>query len=142
MELTDLQLQFLTENPSAAMITLATDGTPRAVRVVITMVDGKLWATGTAVRLRTRHLRRDPRCTLFVFEPTHGFLTLETRVRILDGIDAPDLMLKFARTRQDRPDGPLEWLGEEFDEAGFRARMVDERRLIYEFRIERIYGRP
>lgn len=138
----EFELQFLHDNSNAAMITLAADGTPRAVRVVVAMIDGRLWSTGTQDRLRTKHLRRDPRCTLFVFEPGHAFLTLETRVRILDGVDAPRLNLTFARTRQRRPEGPLLWLGEELDEAAFLAEMVREKRLIYEFEIERRYGRP
>jgi hypothetical protein len=142
MSLTEPQRTFVAENPNAAMITLAADGTPRAVRVVVALVGGKLWSTSTHDRRRTKHLRRDPRCTLFLFEPHHGFLTLETRVRILDGADAPELNLAFARTRQRRPTGPLNWLDEQLDEAEFLARMVKEKRLIYEFEVERSYGCP
>jgi Pyridoxamine 5'-phosphate oxidase len=142
MSLTELDRQFIADNPSAAMITLAADGTPRAVRVVVTMFDGRLWSTGTQDRFRTKHLRRDPRCTLFLFEPAHGFLTLETRVRILDGTDAPKLNLALARLRQRRPQGPLLWLGDHLDEAAFLAQMVKEKRVIYEFEVQRSYGRP
>jgi uncharacterized pyridoxamine 5'-phosphate oxidase family protein len=141
--LKQVEREFLADNSNAVMITLAADGTPKAVRVVVMMVvDGKLWATGTEDRMRTKHLRRDPRCTLFVFEPNHGYLTLETRVRILEGVDAPELNLRFARARQARPTGPLVWMGECLDEPAFLAQMAKEKRLIYEFEIERSYGRP
>lgn len=60
---------FLEKNHSAAMTTLRRDGSPHTVRIGLAFVDGKLWSSGTADRVRTKHLRRDPRCSLFVFDP-------------------------------------------------------------------------
>ncbi len=68
MSLTDSQFAFLEKNHAAAMITIGKEGTPRAVRVGIALVDGKLWSSGTQDRVRTARLRHDPRCTLFVFD--------------------------------------------------------------------------
>ena len=77
MPLTEIQRTFLENNSAAAMITIAKDGMPRAVRVGVAMVDGKLWSSGTQDRVRTARLRRDPRCTLFVFDKQYSFLTLD-----------------------------------------------------------------
>jgi Pyridoxamine 5'-phosphate oxidase len=133
--------EFLATNHAAAMITIAADGTPKPVRVGIALVDGKLWSSGTAGRVRTRRLRRDPRCTLFVFE-TGGFswLGLDTTVTVLDGPGAPAANLRLFRVMQGRPTGPLSWFGGELDEDRFLAAMRDEERLIYEFGVHRVYG--
>jgi uncharacterized pyridoxamine 5'-phosphate oxidase family protein len=85
MNLSESQRTFLENNHSAAMTTIGHDGTPRSVRVGVALVDGKLWSSGTQDRVRTARLRRDPRCTLFVFDAGWQWLTLDTIVRILDG---------------------------------------------------------
>jgi PPOX class probable F420-dependent enzyme len=133
--------EFLAAHRSAAMITIAADGTPRAVRVGVALVDGKLWSSGTQGRVRTRRLRRDPRCTVFVFD-TGGFswLGLDTTVTILAGPGAAELNLRLFRVMQDRPAGPLSWFGAELGEEAFLARMREEERLIYEFGVHRAYG--
>jgi uncharacterized pyridoxamine 5'-phosphate oxidase family protein len=140
MSLTENQRAFLENNHSAAMITIAKDGMPRAVRVGVALVNGKLWSSGTQGRVRTTRLRRDPRCTLFVFDARYSFLTLETTVRILDSDDAPQLNLRLFRQMQNRPEGPLSWFGEELDAEAFLQTMVEQQRLIYEFQISRAYG--
>jgi hypothetical protein len=130
---------FLERNRSAAMITLRKDGTPHVARVAITIVDGKIWSSGNQSRLRTKHLRNDPRCTLFVFgDGNAGFLGLETEVTILDGPDAPDLNMKLFKLMQpDAPAGKLLWFGQERTYDEFREMMVTDRRLIYQFEVKR-----
>lgn len=140
MSLTQSQLTFLENNRSAAMITIAKDGMPRAVRVGVALVDGKLWSSGTQDRVRTDRLRRDPRCTLFVFDKQYAFLTLETTVNLLDGPDAPELNLRLMRLMQNKPTGPLNWFGQELDAEAFLQTMVEQKRLVYEFEISRAYG--
>ena len=140
MALSPKDTAFIEEHPSAAMITVSRDGTPRAARVGIALVDGKLWSSGTQDRVRTKRLRRDPRCTLFVFEAGWEWLTLDTTVRILDGEDAPELNLRLVRAMQRKPTGPLGWFTGELSEEEFLAAMVDEKRLVYEFDIQRSYG--
>jgi hypothetical protein len=140
MDFTDQQRSFLEHNHGAAMITLRGDGTPTAVRVGVALVDGKLWSSGTQDRRRTAYLRRDPRATLFVFGGAYQFLTIEARVRILDGPDAPQLNLRLFRVMQSRPSGPLSWFGGEKDEPAFVAQMAAEQRLIYEFAPHRLFG--
>jgi hypothetical protein len=139
--LDDQQRAFLEHNHAASMITLHADGTPAAVRCGAALVEGKVWSSGTQDRRRTRNVRHDPRSTLFVFE-SGGFryLTLESRVTILEGTDAPQQNLRLFRVMQNRPSGPLAWYGTDRTEAEFLKTMVSERRLIYEFEPIRVYG--
>ena len=140
MSLTEQDVDFLTSHHSAAMITVGRDGTPKVARVGVALVDGKLRSSGTADRVRTRRLRRDPRCTLYVHDPGYAWLALETSVVILDGPDAPELNLRLFRVMQDRPTGPLSWFGGELSEDDFLRAMVDEGRLLYEFEVHHTYG--
>jgi hypothetical protein len=140
MTLTERDAVFLETHHAAAMITVGRDGLARTARIGVARVEGKLWSSGTQDRVRTRRLRRDPRCTLFVFDPGFAWLTFETTVTILDGPDAPQQNLRLFRHMQGRPDGPLSWFDGELDEAGFLETMVTEGRLIYQFEVQRSYG--
>jgi PPOX class probable F420-dependent enzyme len=140
MPLSHADVEFLRQHHSAAMVTVGADGVPKAVRVGVALVEGKLWSSGTRDRVRTRRLRRNPRCTLFVFDAGYLWLALETTVTILDGPDAADLNVRLFRQMQERPDGPLRWFGGEYDDEQFRQVMIDEGRLIYEFDAQRSYG--
>lgn len=142
MALTEQQVAFIQEHPSAGMTTLRRDGTPHVVRVGIAVVDGKLWSSGTRSRLRTTHLRRDPRSTLFIFDDRWSWLSLESVVTILDGPEVPELHLQLMRTMQKRPDDSptIAWFGSEKTPDEFVATMEAEGRLIYEFEVERAYG--
>ncbi len=136
-------LAFLDKNQAAAMTTLRADGTPHSVRVGVAVVDGKIWSSGTRGRLRTKHLRRDPRSTLFVFDNAWRWLTMECRVNILDGADAPQLNLRLFQVMQrDQAPAPgkILWYGVERTIDEFLQLMKDEGRLIYEFEITRSYG--
>ena len=122
------------------MITVGADGYAKAVRMAVGVIDGKLWSSGVQDRVRTKRLRKDPRCTLFVFDNQFSSLTLETTVTILDGPDAPQTNLRLFREMQQKPSGPLSWFGGEYEEEAFLALMVEEGRLIYEFDVHRAYG--
>jgi Pyridoxamine 5'-phosphate oxidase len=140
VNLNDQQRAYLERNHAAAMITLHPDGFPAAVRVGVALVDGKLWSSGTPERKRTAYLRRDPRSTLFVYESGgFSYLTLESRVTIREGHDAPQQHVRLFRVMQNRPSGPLLWNGVELSEEKFLQTMLDEHRLIYEFDPFRIY---
>jgi Pyridoxamine 5'-phosphate oxidase len=110
------------------------------VRIGVALVDGKLWSSGTRERARTRRLRRDPHCTLFVFDPGFLYLTLETTVELIDGPEAVDFNVRLFREMQGRPEGPLSWFGGEYNEDRFREIMVEEGRLIYQFEVQQSYG--
>ena len=122
---------FLKEHHGAVMVTLRRDGSPPVARVDVGLVDGKLHSSGTRTRVRTAHVRRDPRASLFLQggDPWH-WLGLDCVVSILDGDDAPQLNLALYRTIAGEPDDLDEYL----------EAMVAEQRLIYEFDIRRTYG--
>jgi PPOX class probable F420-dependent enzyme len=139
----DEQVQSFLENHSAAMTTLRADGTPHVVRVGVALVDDKIWSSGTQTRARTKHLRRDSRSTLFVFDSEWRWLTIECRVMILEGADAPDLNLKLFQVMQRGmgvPADQINWYGRALSHEEFVKVMVEEQRLIYEFDIVRAYG--
>lgn len=140
MPLSDADLQFLEHHHSAAMITVAANGIAKPTRVSVALVDGKLWSSGTQSRVRTRRLRKDPRCTLFVFDPDSAWRGLETTVTMLDGPDAAQLNLRLFRETLGVPTGPIDWFGRQFTEEQFLAAMVEQERLIYEFDVHRSYG--
>jgi hypothetical protein len=142
VSLSEHDVEFLRENHAAAMITVGDDGRPKAARVGVALVDGKLWSSGTQDRIRTRRLREDPRCTLYVHDQGFAWRAFETDVTILDGPDAPQLNLALFRLMQDRPTGPLSWFGSELDEQRFLQTMSDEQRLIYELDVHHSYGLP
>lgn len=124
--------QFLEQHHHAVMVTLKADGTPHVARIMLGLVEGRLWSSSTQTRVRTKFLRRDPRCTLCVLDqgnPYH-WLGLETKVTILDGPDAPQQNLALYRTIAGEPKDLDEYL----------QAMVSDQRLIYEFSIERAYG--
>jgi PPOX class probable F420-dependent enzyme len=137
-------MAYLENNHSAAMITLRTDGMPHVARVGVAVVEGKLWSSGTQSRVRTRHIRRDPRATLFIFDQQYGYLAIESTVRVIEGPDIPELSLRLFRTMQagmpHMKRGTLMWNGRELSADEFRQVMVDEQRLIYEFQPIRTYG--
>jgi PPOX class probable F420-dependent enzyme len=124
--------RFLEDHHTAVMVTLRKDGTPHVARIGIGLVDGELWSSGTRTRVRTGHLRRDPRSTLCVLDPGNpqSWLGLETRVTIHDGDDAVERNLALYRVLAGEP--------RDLDE--YRAAMVAEQRLVYAFEILRAYG--
>jgi hypothetical protein len=140
MALTDADRTFLRDHHGAAMITVGADGMPKAVRIGVALVDDRLWSSGTIARARTRRLRRDPRCTLFVFDEGFAYRSFETTVTIREGADVPALSIQLFRVMQGRDEGRLSWFGSELDEDAFAKAMVDEGRLIYEFEVHRSSG--
>ena len=123
---------FLSDHHSAVMTTLKRDGTPHVARVGVGLVDGELWSSGTDDRMRTKHLRRDPRSTLFLWDPKNGqhWMGLETTVDILDGPERVEQNLALYRVLAGEPD----------DLEEYKQAMIDEKRLIYRFNIQRAYG--
>lgn len=122
---------FLEKHSAAVVATIKEDGAPHVARVAIAPMGDVLWSSGTQTRVRTRHLRRDPRATLLVLgSGPYEWMGIESHVRILDGDDAPELNLRLYRALAGEPKDIEEYL----------AAMVRERRLVYEFTIDRTYG--
>lgn len=144
MELTSEQRDYFSRHHGAAMTTLRADGTPHTVRVGCVLMGDVLWSSGNRDRLRTRHIRRDPRATLMVFDSKGGFLTAEARVRLLEGDDVTELSRRLFGAMQhleDPPaDAPLDFGGRTMSPEEFRQFIADDHRLIYEFELVRVYG--
>ncbi len=142
MELVD----FVTKYPDAAMITLRDNGTPHMARIEICVVDGHVCATGAPTLVRTRNLRRDPRCSLFVFGPHPLWLGLETRATLLEGDVGHDLIrLLLARHGTETPGTVLahdDQLGHDrpYTEDEYLAHARANQLLIYEFEVLKAYG--
>jgi PPOX class probable F420-dependent enzyme len=136
------QRDFIDQNSAAAMTTLRRDGTPHSVRVAVGLIDGKLWSSGTQTRLRTRHLRRDPRSALYIHDNKWAYLSIDTTVTILDGPDAIEQNLQLFRKFQNQqdPHGELMWNGQPRKPDDLRRLLSEEQRLIYEFEPVRAYG--
>ncbi len=145
MESSEREREFLEQHRSAAMATLREDGSPHVVRVGVALVDGRIWSSGTKARARTRHLRRDPRATLFVFDGRWRGLSLDSTVTILEGPDAPEQSLRLFQTMQQGMEpapspGSVLWEGTERSADEFLRIMEEQRRLIYQFEVVRSYG--
>ena len=123
---------FLERNHAAIMVTTKRDGTAHVARVGVGLVDGHLESSGTKGRVRTQHLRRDPRATLAVLDGDNpwNWLGLEATVTIFDGDDAAERNLALYRVLAGEPDDVEQYL----------AAMASEGRLIYRFTILRAYG--
>jgi PPOX class probable F420-dependent enzyme len=138
--LTDQHRAFLATHRTAAMVTVGRDGFPKPARVGVALLGDRLLSSATESRVRTRRLRRDPRCTLFVFDAAASWLGIEATVRILDGEDAHHQTVELFRVMQGRPAGPLSWFGQDLDEEAFLRVLADEGRVLYEFEVARVYG--
>lgn len=125
--------QFLEANHAGVMVTIRRDGRPHAVRCSLALVDGRLWSSGTRTRVRTRHLRRDPRATLLVIsnESAYAWLGLDAHVTLREGPSAVDENLALYRILRGADPENMD---------AYRASMVSQQRLIYEFAIDRAYG--
>jgi Pyridoxamine 5'-phosphate oxidase len=140
MPLSEADLSFLADHHSAAMITISNDGIPKPSRVSLALIEGRIWSSGTQGRVRTKRLRRDPRCTLFVFDAESSWRGLETTVTILDGPDAPQQNLRLFREMFNNPSGPISFFGRDFSDEEFIQAMIEQERLVYEFEVHRSYG--
>ena len=122
---------FLAANHTAVMATVDDRGRPHAVPVLCALIDGRLWSSGTDLRVRTRYLEARPHASLTVL--AKGFwgewLGVSGPVEIRRDRRVEDnLRLYRAVTGRD-PD----------DLAAYRAAMVTERRLVSVLTPERVY---
>lgn len=112
----------------------------------ICVVDGRLRATGAPTLVRTRNLRRDPRCSLFVFGPHPLWLGLETEATIVEG-EVGDDLIRLLRARHGiDPGGTVlahdDELGRDrpYTESEYLAHARATELLIYDFGVLKAYG--
>jgi len=144
-ELTEADLRFIAAHPHAAMITVGADGRPKAVKMEAAIVEGCLESASHADKVRTRRLRRDPRCTLYFADDEHRWLSLEADVDIVAGPGAPARLLRYFRVRDGKPSEPLDYYSDRshytgLDDDAFQQVMAEENAVLYCFRVIRAYG--
>jgi hypothetical protein len=139
---------FINANRDAAMVALRRDGTPHVTRIVAGLVNGALVSSGTRTRLRTKLLKRDPRCTLFFFETTPGagrafggYLSVEATVTIHDGPEALRRSVEYFKTIMGTTaDGKVTYGGNAMTEDEALEALERDERILYEFNVIRTYG--
>ncbi|HXY45483.1 MAG TPA: pyridoxamine 5'-phosphate oxidase family protein [Acidimicrobiales bacterium] len=145
MELTPGDGEFVTAHPHAAMITVGVDGRPKAVKMEAAVVEGCLESASHADKVRTRRLRRDPRCTLYFADDEHRWLSLEADVEIVAGPDAPAQLLRYFRVRDGKPTELLDYHSDRshytnLDDRAFQKVMDEEDAVLYRFTVTKSYG--
>jgi PPOX class probable F420-dependent enzyme len=128
------QRAFLEANHRAVMATVDDRGRPHAVPVLCALVDGRLWSSGTDLRVRTRHLAARPHASLTVLGQGFGgeWLTVSGPVETRRQHRVEDNLRLYRAITGHDPD----------DLEEYRAAMVAERRLVYVLTPERVYPSP
>ncbi|MDF0529056.1 pyridoxamine 5'-phosphate oxidase family protein [Tsukamurella sp. 8F] len=142
--------EFVRDHPDAAVATLRADGSTHVARVELAAVGDRIQSTGAPSLVRTRNIRRDPRCSLFVFGPYPRWLGLDAEARILDGTDAPELLVRLLKARHGDRTPPGMVLGHDeatggdrlFPERDYLDRVRRDQLFVFDFRILRSYGNP
>jgi hypothetical protein len=137
--------RFIADHPHAAMITVGADNRPKAVKMEAAIVDGFLESASHADKVRTRRLRRDPRCTLYFADDGHRWLSMEAEAEIVEGPEAPARLLRYFRVRDGKPTELLDYHSDrshytDLDDAAFQNVMAEEGAVLYRFTVSRTYG--
>ncbi len=134
----DHYLSLLEERRRGALVTLKADGRPQLSNVDVEYLaqSRTIRFSTTADRAKVHNLRRDPRISLHVTTPDGGAYAVYEGVAELSAVSA------------ERDDEVVEELielfrgvqGEHPDWDDYRRAMVEDRRLVIRFRIDRAYG--
>ena len=121
-------LTHVRDNGAGVLTTLRPDGAPHVSVVFASVVGDSLYISATQDRIKTRHVRTDPRVAFASgIRPWAGIEGIAT---IHDGDDVLErLRIYYRAARGEHPD----W--DDYDRA-----MIEERRLIIEIRPTRAYG--
>lgn len=107
IEIPDTHADLVDAPNTAVLTTVGKDGQPQSTAVWYLVDDGVLKTSVTTDRQKYRNLTRNPKATLFIFDPASPFRTLEIRATVELTPD-PDktLLPKFAA----RYNTPIEML--------------------------------
>jgi PPOX class probable F420-dependent enzyme len=132
----DSALTFVRARQRGALATIRADGRPQLSNIMYIPVDDEFWISVTSSRAKTKNLRRDPRCVLYVpGEDFWNFVVLDGTVKLTDVTSdehddvAEELVEYYRRGSGEHPD---------WDD--FRSVMVREGRLLAKFRSTSAYG--
>ncbi len=120
------------------LVTLKRDGRPQLSNVAYVFDGTRIRASLTDGRAKTKNLRRDPRASLYVGDPSGGsYVVLEGNAELsavaVDPHDAvvEDLIDYYRAASGEHPD---------WDE--YRQAMVTDQRLVFSMTIDHAYGMP
>ena len=120
----------------AVLTTLRSDGSPQLTNIYFSLVDGLVRISVTDSRAKTKNLRRDPRCSLWVpgddffhWVVLEGEAELSAVARAVDDEATDELVAHYRAIYADH---------EDWDE--FRRSQVADGRLIVRLRPTRAYG--
>lgn len=121
---------FLRSNHRAVLATTRTDGRPQLSPVAVAIDDaGRVTVSTRETAVKVRNLRRDPRISVVAFtDRFYGdWVQVEGVAEIVERPEAVELLVEYYRSVS----------GEHPDWDEFRAAMVDERRVLVRFAIDR-----
>lgn len=122
--------QFLTDNHRAVLATFRSDARPQLSPVTVAVDDGgRVIISTREPSVKVRNLRRDPRVSLVgMNDGFYGdWVQVEGSAEIVDGPDVVDLLVDYyRRVAGEHPD---------WDE--YRQAMIDDKRVLIRFAIER-----
>jgi PPOX class probable F420-dependent enzyme len=124
---------FITDNHRGVLATFRRDGRVQQSPVSAGVDDeGRVIISVTEDRAKARNARRDPRVSLCVFTDTFygGWVQVEGTAQFADGPDRIDALVDYYRRLS----------GEHPDWDAYRAAMVQDRRVLLRFEIERASG--
>jgi len=122
--------EYLTEHRRAILATMRRDGTPQMTPVVVALDDeGRGVVSSRETAIKTKNLRRDPRCYLCVFPDSFfgGHVQLDGRAEIVSLPEAMEPLVDYYKRLA----------GEHPDWDDYRAAMERERRLVIRITFER-----
>jgi PPOX class probable F420-dependent enzyme len=122
--------EFLRTNHRAVLATTRLDGRPQLSPVTVALDDaGRVVISTRETAIKVKHLRRDPHATLVVLND--GFfgewIQVEGTAEIVSLPDAMELLVDYYRSVS----------GEHPDWDEYRQAMIDQRRVVVRFPIER-----
>jgi PPOX class probable F420-dependent enzyme len=137
MEL-DQAMQIVKDNPQGVLVTHRRDGRAQLSNIIHVLGDdGVIRISITDDRAKTKNLRRDPRCELYVGRSTDfwAYLVIDAQCELSPVAASPDdatveeLVEQYRGMRGEHPD---------WDE--FRQTMVNDKRLVARLTPQRAYG--
>jgi PPOX class probable F420-dependent enzyme len=123
-------VEYLSQNHNGVLSTFRRDGMPQLSPVTLAVDDsGRVMISTREPAIKVRNLRRDPRASLCAFP--EGFLgawvQVEGAAEIVELPEAMDLLIDlYRRVKGEHPD----W-------AEYRQAMIDQRRVVIRFAIDR-----
>jgi PPOX class probable F420-dependent enzyme len=125
--------RFITDNHHGVLATFRRDGRVQQSPVAAGVDDeGRVIISVTEDRAKARNARRDPRVSLCVFNDAFygAWVQVEGAAQFADGPDRLDALVDYYRRLS----------GEHPDWDAYRAAMVQDRRVLLRFEIERASG--